>query len=120
MSNNNEGLGLVAKGLLFVLALVGAGVGGALGESVGGGGRTGLLVGAGLGLILVGFVYYPIARGVNSRVTPDGRVWHNLNTIRGVPIQRYAAFTPALGVASLAGAIGRVTSAWMGFLFFFA
>ncbi|TDV48845.1 hypothetical protein [Actinophytocola oryzae] len=117
MPNENEGLGTLAKGLLFVFMVVGAVGGGALGQSIGGE-RTGLLLGAGVGLVLVGFAYYPIARAANSTVTPTGRRWHNLNTIRGVPIQRYAAFNPGLGVAAIAGAIGRATSAWLGFLFF--
>lgn len=114
-----EGYGMAATGALFALFVVGLGVGGMTGSAVIGG-TTGLLVGAGTALILAGPVYWLGARSINSTMTPDGRVWHNESTINSIPVQRFAAFNPALGVALYTGAIGRVTAGWFGCLLFTA
>ncbi|GAA4972559.1 hypothetical protein GCM10025331_77990 [Actinoplanes utahensis] len=108
---------MAATGALFALFVAGLGVGGAAGSALIGG-TTGLLVGAGTALILSGFAYWFLARALNSTATAGGRVWHDESTVNRIPIQRFAALNPALGVALYTGAIGRATAGWFGCLLF--
>ncbi|HEU4426726.1 MAG TPA: hypothetical protein VFR67_29685 [Pilimelia sp.] len=106
---------------VFIIAsfLIGAFVGNSVGAGFEGKATTSALVVSGVVAALAP-VHWWIGRALNSRKEPDGRYWHDEHTFLGVPVQRVAFGQVVLALALGSFAVGRATSAWVGWAMFVA
>lgn len=58
------------------------------------------------------------AWAVNSEVTPEGRIWHELHTYGGVPVEKVTPVWVLVGLAALAMVVAALTTTLIGWLAF--
>jgi hypothetical protein len=114
MSFSYRGWGLLSPFALLVVVLVSLFAGFAIAGST----VFSWLVMAAI-LLVAGGLHHLLAMSVNSDATPQGRVWHNRNTLNGLPIQ-YSGTVPfiAFALIGVAVAIGQWTTGLVGLGFF--
>jgi hypothetical protein len=110
------GFGWMLPVLVIVFFFVGAGVGVILtrGDNI----PAGILVGAGLMMVLLAPLHLLLGLALNSERTPSGRRWHNRHTYFNAPMQY--GFGAQLVLALIIGAValGQLTSPLYGWLLF--